>query len=285
MEIDDKEIEMALEALPAWKGSPNQMWQKVEGGIHHRQTKGKWVRLAWPAAAAAAVLFGVWFAKPAILPKADPLPPVAHETEPPPPGPASAPGHDGSGRMPSAYWFDQTLPIFVARTDSIVLGQVVSEQDVQSPYVDAHKDITPPPAGHPKAKNWQPPKFEPWPTKLYIVKLVRLFKGERSQTGETFLVEQRVPSKRVPHVGGGDDSFMKVGTTYLFLFSPQVERRYEGAEPVRLFEASGQVRFAVGPDGKLQVNMPIHTRYTAIRELNGLTVDQAAEQLRAALQQ
>jgi hypothetical protein len=284
MEMADKEIEMALERLPAWKGSPDQMWQKVESGIRRRQTKGKWVRQAWPVTAVAAVLFGVWFTKPALFPQADPLPPVAHEIQPPPTGPASAPGYDGSAGRPSGYWIDQTLPVFTALTDTIVLGQVVSEKDVLKPYVDAHDNTMPPPPDHPKAKNWQPPKYDPFPAKLYTVKVIRLFKGEAIQTSETFLVEQLVPSNRVQHVDGGDDPLMKIGTTYLFFLSPQVEESYEGAEPVRLFQATGQIRFAVDPDGKLQVNMPTHTWYTALRDLNGLTVDQAAEQLRAALQ-
>jgi hypothetical protein len=57
----EKELEEAMATTSEWKGSPDQMWQRVESEIHRSQTRRKWSIPVWATGAVAAAIIGVIF--------------------------------------------------------------------------------------------------------------------------------------------------------------------------------------------------------------------------------
>jgi hypothetical protein len=245
MEVD-KEIEDAMEAAGTWKGSPDRMWQHIEGEIRRRQVRSRRMRTWAPVAVAAAALVVALGVKPGSTPL--PTHPSGHTVggvanQPQPPEPIRKMPYSGDIRKP-AYGQPVPLPVYLDRLNTIVLGQVVKVQDTEVPCVT-------------------PTKCDPFPAKLYTVKTTRVYKGD---PGQSVQVRQLVPSERVVHPDGKSDPLMSVGSTYLFFFAPPGDG---------VFEEQGS-RLELGADNRL---MPMPHTSAVLQPIFGLSPDEAAAKL------
>lgn len=273
----DKELVEVMAANTEWKGSPDQMWQRVEDEIRRRRRR-KWQVPAWGVAAAAVLIavVGTRMLSPGETLDTNP-PPVAsgEQVEQPP---VFAPPSTGATNA-RAFTPYNTLPGFIAYHKTIFVGQVTDEKEIEIPPTEDQwqtyqASLTPPPPDHPKAKSWTPPEPpKPTPAKLFTIKVTDGIKGIAS--GETVTVQQL----NVTYANAGPEPVLRVGEKYMLFPRKSAAGLYQVGAPY----------VALGDDNRLHVvSLPISFERSAegpgyLRELHGADIGEGMTKLRFAV--
>jgi hypothetical protein len=250
----DKEIEGVLATQGEWKGSPEEVWQRVEGKIRRRQQRKKWQLSALGASVAAAVLVAVLGTKGlnlATIPNR--TPPAGTDTVELPP--VFAPPVDDPANHARANPLFNTLPGFLSHAQVVLVGQVVSETDIELPptadqWQTYYASQTPPPPDHPKAQGWRPPEPpSPTPAKVFTIQVTEGTKG--IATGATVTMQQL----NVTYANGGPEPLLRLGEQYLLFPRETKTGSYEVGAPYVTLREDGRlhvVTLSQGVAGYLQ---------------------------------
>jgi hypothetical protein len=253
----DKELEAKMSA-PVWKGSSDAIWSRIENQIHARQQRSRRLNKIVSAGAVAAVL--------ALFVGVRLFSPTGATT--PPPITAEHPGDRTVYPAPSEETgrpLYTTLQGFLARQQHAFLGEVESVEDISLTPPDLHPGSSVLPQEHPKAGDTAAPSASV-PAKRYKIKITRVFKGADLKAGSTMEIQQL----NVSYTDGVDEPLLEQGKSYLLF-----PRLSDNAA----LDLTNAPFVAIDADGRLQLTHPRYKNKDYLRDLPGLTLDEAIQRI------
>jgi hypothetical protein len=179
-------------------------------------------------------------------------------------------------------WFAESMVELTKAYDSVVVGQVISSENISCPAVppvDPDHEIKPPPTNDPKYLITPEPvvcsELPPSATK-YSIRIIESVQSN-FKAGDVVEVGQIGGIKDGVEYYAEGDPVYRMGTTYLLFLGPA-----DPTDPATLFESAPFGKFLLDDAGRLTPVDPIWASLPAVAELTGVTLEEANSLVAAA---